>query len=105
MFAVKTYEQTGVFDPTNPMQKVRTAYTPSGYQSFYFNRQPNTSTLSGLGSSGWEGLSPTIQIGIVGALAAIAGYFGMAKWGDKYVKPQLRKVGINLNGARRARRR
>lgn len=103
MHLLTTYEQVGTFEPTNPDQTIRTAYAyPGGYASFYFNRVPNAGTLQGLGF--WSGLPTWGQIALVAAAATTVGYFGMAKFGDKYVKPGLRKVGINLSGPRSRRR-
>jgi hypothetical protein len=104
MHLLTTYEQTGIFDPTNPTQVIREAYTPNGYQSFYFNRVAPAGTLGGLGM-GWSTMPGWAQVLIVGAAATAVGYFGMAKFGDSIVKPSLRKVGINLSGARSRRRR
>lgn len=106
MHLLKQYEQTAVWDPTNPNQRSRTVYTNAGYNTFYFNRQKPDGTLNGLGDfsttfAAWPGW---MQIGLVGAISAGAGYLLMAKFGDKYIKPGLRKVGINLSGHRRRRR-
>lgn len=104
MLALKTFEQTGVYDPNNPNQVIREAYTPGGYSSFYFNRVPNESSLKGLGFL--TGMPSWMQIGIVGLVGAGAGYFAMQRWGDK-LKPTLRKlpvVGGQFAGLRRRRR-
>ena len=109
MHALKTYEQTGVFDPTDPTQRIRTVYTalPGGYGSFYWNTVKTESSLQGLGAGMFAGLPNWAQIGLVGGLAALAGYYGMARYGDRYIKPTLRKVPIvggMLSGHRRRRR-
>jgi hypothetical protein len=108
--ALKTYEQTAVFDPTDPTQRIRTVYTalPGGYGSFYWNVQPNESSLQGLGAGMFDSLPNWAQIGLVGGLAALAGFYGMKRYGDSYVKPVLRKVPIvggMLSGPRHRRRR
>lgn len=110
MFVLKSFEQVAEFEPTNPLQTDRLAYTyPRGYSSFYFNQVPNPGTLNGLRGSGlglaWTDLPSWSQIGIVGAAAAVVGYFGMQKFGNSTVKPLLAKVGINLKGLSGSRRR
>ena len=103
MLALKTFEQTGVYDPNNPSQRIREVYTPGGYSSFYFNRVPNESSLKGLGFL--DSLPSFAQIAIVGLVGAGAGYFAMHKFGDK-LKPTLRKlpvVGGQFAGHRRRR--
>ena len=105
MHLLKQFDQTAVFDPGNPNQRSRIVWTNDGYNSFYFNRQPNDSSLNGLRdfSTTFSSWPSYVQIGLVGAISAGAGYFLMAKFGDKYIKPGLRKVGINLSGSRRRR--
>lgn len=100
MLLSKTFEQTAVYDPTDPQQVIREVYAPGGYASYYFNRVADAGTLKGLGL-GFSGLPQWAQIGIVGALSAAVGYFGYAKFGDKYIRPALKKVG--LAGPRRRR--
>ena len=112
MYALKTFEQTGIYDPNNPTQVIKEAYAPGGYASFYFNRVPTTSSLSGFRGPGlgfsFSTLSPMAQIGVVAALGAVAGYFAMSKWGDT-LKPTLRKLPLiggqfaGLGGKRRRR--
>ncbi len=106
MHLLKTYEQTAVFDPNNPNQVIREAYTPGGFSSFYFNRIPTESSLGGLGT-GFTGMPSWLQLGLVGLIGAAGGYFAMSKWGDK-IKPVLRKVpvvGKQFAGLGRGRRR
>ncbi len=100
MLQVGTYQPTDKYDPTNPNQVIREvyAYAPGGYSSVYFNRIPNTVQLRGLGM-GFSSLPTWGQMALVGALSLGAGYFAMAKWGDRYIKPQLKKFG--LAGSRR----
>lgn len=102
MLQTKEFVRTDTYDPTNPSQVIREvyAYAPGGYSSVYFNRVPNSVQLRGLGM-GFSELPAWAQMGLVGALAVGAGYFAMSKWGDRYIKPQLRKFG--LAGARRRR--
>lgn len=107
MFVLKSFEQTAEFEPTNPLQTERIAYTyPGGYKPFFFNQVPNPGTLNGLRGLGlWTDIPSWGQIGLVGAAAAVVGYFGMAKFGDSTVRPLLSKVGINLKGLSAPRRR
>ncbi len=108
MHLLKQYEQTAVFDPTNPNQRAiaRRVGIPGGWASFYFNEVPVTAQLSGPGLGlSWAGLPAWAQVGLVLAGSAAAGYFAMAKFGDSTIKPALRKVGINLSGPRPRRRR
>lgn len=101
MMRMTQYEQTGIFDPTNPNQVVRQQYAqiPGGYGSWYWNKVPVTATpLSGVTDfvdtmPGW------MQLGIVAGLGAVAGYFGMKKFGAPIKKT------LHLSGARRRRRR
>lgn len=101
MHSLATWEQSPTFDPYNPNQIVREAYTsiPGGYGSFYFNRVPTESKLSSALNGLGAGLIPVWgQVAILGGLAGLAGYFGM-----RYVGP---KVGLKgLMGTRRHRRR
>lgn len=107
MHLLKTFEQTAVFDPTNPNQRViaQRIGVPGGWGSFYFNQIPTTANLNGLGAGGFSGLPAWAQIGIVLAGSTAAGYFAMQRFGTGYIKPALRKVGINLSGPRSRRRR
>lgn len=106
MLALKTFEQTGVYDPNNPTQVIKEAYVPGGYASFYFNRLPNQSSLNGLGSFGT--MSPMAQIGIVAAVGVVVGFFAMRQWGAS-LKPALQKIPViggqfaGLGGRRRRR--
>lgn len=107
MLALKTYAQTGIYDPLNPNQRIREAYVPGGFSSFYFNRIPNESSLKGLGTFTFATLPGWAQLGIVAAIGAGAGYFAMSKWGAT-IKPVMRKipvVGSAFAGLGRARRR
>lgn len=109
MHLLKQFEQTAIYDPTNVNQRVihQRVGVPGGWGSFYFNEVPVTAQLSGLrGALGftWAGLPTWVQVALVGAGSVAAGYFAMAKFGDSTIKPALRKVGIQLSGARRRRR-
>ncbi len=111
MHLIKTFEQTGVFDPNNPNQKIREAYTPRGYASFYFNQIPTTSSLSGLRGLGTLATLPSwMQMGLVALVGAAGGYFAMSKFGDS-IKPVMKKIPViggqfaGLGGRRRKRRR
>lgn len=107
MLALKQYEATSEFDPLNPQQRIRELWGwqgTEGWHSWYWNPQPTTSSLNGLG--GWSALSSTTQLVIVGGVAALVGFFGMKKFGDSHVRPALKKVGLaGLAGPRRRRRR
>lgn len=103
MLAIKTYQQTGLFDPYNPTQRKREVYTgiPGGYGSFYWNVQPNTATLGGLrglGAFSFSALPTWQQVGIVGAVGAGLGYFAM-----KYYGRQIKSF-VGLSGSQRRRR-
>ncbi len=109
MHLLKAYEQTAVFDPTDPNQKIREAYIGGvGYSSFYFNPVDSGAQLKGLrGLNGWDTLPGWLQMLVVGAGATAVGYFSMKKWGDSYIKPTVKKipiVGGMLSGHRRRRR-
>lgn len=81
MQQLQTFEQTGMFDPTNPDQIVYERYVgiPGGYGSFYFNRVPTaTQRLNGLrGLRGFGDLPVWLQALLVAGGAAGAGYAGM----------------------------
>ncbi len=103
MIQVKTWEQTGVYDPTNPQQRIREVYAYPGdggsFTSIYWNpaaAADQAKSLSGLGTAAttWAGIPSWGQSLLVGGLAAVAGFFAMRRYGDKYIKPTLRKVGI-----------
>jgi hypothetical protein len=113
MLTTKTYEQTAVFDPTNPYQRRRETHAypgdGTGYSSFYFNQIPSTSSLHGFrglrGLNGFDTLPGWAQIGIVGGISALIGYFAMERYGDR-IKPVVKKipiVGGALSGYRRRR--
>jgi hypothetical protein len=112
MYALKTYEQTGVYDPTDPTQRIREEYAgnPGRWASFYWNVVPTEGELRGLGA-GWASIPNWGQIAIVGAIGAAAGYFGWSRYGAK-LKPTLRKLpivggafaGLGRGRARRRRR-
>lgn len=100
MHSLTQWEQTAVFDSSNPNQITREVNNigipgPS-YGSFYFNKQPTTVTqvLGGLGA-GFSSMPTWSQALIVGGLAATAGYLSV-----KYVGPR-----VGLSGVRHRRRR
>lgn len=103
MLVTKTWEQSGLFDPTNPDQRIREVYAYPGdggsFTSIYWNPVKNAADLNGLRGLGdfnswWAGIPDWVQMLLVGGAAATAGYFGMKRYGDKYVRPALAKVGI-----------
>ena len=109
MLMTKAYEQTAVYDPTNPGQirRVTRAYPgDGGYSSFYFNPVGTGGTLNGLrGLNGFDTWPAWAQIATVGGIAAAVGFFVMDRFGDR-LKPMLKKVpvvGGALSGHRRRR--
>ena len=114
MHLLKSYEQTAVYDPTNPNQVIREQYVGGiGYSSFYFNpvdsgAQLRGPSLGGAGLNGFDSLPNWLQMTLVGGAAIAVGYFGMKKYGDSHIKPTLKKlpiVGGMLSGASGRRRR
>lgn len=102
MLLSTTWEQTAQYNPNDPTQRIRVVdVSPYGASSFYWNRMPDAGTPGSLGA-GFTGLPQAAQIAIVALGAAVAGYAGYAAFGDKYIRPALKKVG--LAGARRRRR-
>lgn len=104
MFALKTWEVADSLEAGNPMQYKATAPTPQGFMTTGWNQVPTTAQLAGpLGtvSSTWAGLPTWAQLLLVAGAAGTVGYFGMVKFGDKYVRPALKRVG--LGGSRRRR--
>jgi hypothetical protein len=108
MLAIKGWEQTGVFDPTNPNQRIREIGIgwPQSWASYYWNRTADAGTLKGLGRqlAGWDSIPGWGQVGLVLAVSALAGHWLMGKYGDKYIKPTVKKipiVGGMLSGLRR----
>lgn len=100
MLMSRTWEQTAVYNPNDPEQLERVAWTnPGGFNTFYFNRVKDAGVLNGLGN-GFSSLPQPVQIGVVTLAAAVAGFFAYAKLGHK-VKPALKRIG--LAGARRRR--
>lgn len=115
MLVANTYEEAP-WDPNNPGQVNHFFYgypygnpqAPNGWQAVHYNKIAPAGSLAGLGRAlgSWAALPGWGQLAIVGGIAAVVGYFGMAKYGDKYVKPALAKVGLRgLRGLGRARRR
>lgn len=113
MFALKTYEQTGIWDPSDPTQRIRESYasSPGKWASYYWNVVPTTGQLRGFGAlpgaSTWASIPGWMQLGIVGISGAALGYFGFKRYGDK-LKPTLRKlpiVGAQFAGLGRSKRR
>ena len=104
MMVAKTFEESSLFDPSDPQQVQRKFYGfrygdgYGGWQSTYFNRTADAGTLKGLGralgNATWSALPAPVQIGVVGLASAAAGYLLMAKFGDSHIKPALRRIGI-----------
>ena len=106
MYVLKSYDQTGVYDPTNPDQRIREGYasSPGRWASYYWNQVDSGANLKGLGS-GWASLPGPAQLAIVGVIGAVAGYYGWKRFG-KRLTPTLKKVPIvggMLSGSRRRR--
>lgn len=109
MLAVKGWEQTAIYDPTNPNQRIReiTIGWPMPAASYYWNPVANAGQLQGLrGGLGlsWATTPGWAQTAIVAGVAGLVGYFSMRKWGDRYIKPTLKKipiVGSALSGHRK----
>lgn len=112
MLVANTYEEAP-WDPNNPGQVNQYFYgypygnaqAPNGWQAVHYNKTASGASLMGLGRAlgSWATIPGWGQLAIVGGIAAVVGYFGMARYGDRYVKPALAKVG--LRGLGRARRR
>jgi hypothetical protein len=100
MHSLTQWEQSPIFDPTNPNQIIREPNNIGipgvAHGSFYFNKQPTTvsQVLGGL-NGGFANLPPWSQALIVGSLAAVAGFYGY-----RHIGPR-----IGLSGPRRHRRR
>jgi hypothetical protein len=80
MQQLQTFEQSAIFDPTNPDQIVYERYTgiPGGYGSFYFNRVPTaTQRLNGRSLAGTMSIPVWLQALLVAGTAAGAAYGGM----------------------------
>lgn len=93
MLMSTTWEQTAHYNPNDPTQRNRVVYvSPWGPTSYYWNRVPDAGTLAGLGA-GFGGLPQAAQVAIVAVSAAVVGFFGY-KYGEPYVRPALRRLGI-----------
>ena len=85
MLMLDTWEQSAVFNPSDPTQKKEERYTgnPGGYSTFYFNRVPNPGTLKGLSLPRPFSLGGAIVYGLIGlgiALAATKTKAGRKAW-------------------------
>lgn len=111
MLMLDAWEQTAVYNPSDPTQKKIEKYAgvPGAYATFYFNRVPVNGTLKGPQLLGhtlitWRSLFLT-------ALLVGGGIWGARKLGlDKKAKSVLRKIPVvrkipGLSGSRRRRRR
>jgi hypothetical protein len=89
MLMLDQWEQTAVFDPSDPTQKKIEKYAgvPGAYASFYFNRMPVTGSLKGpvlLGGPFTSGISTGagITLGLLlGSLAIAGGQWALRKAG------------------------
>lgn len=72
MHTLDRWQQTGVYDPTNPGQMIQEHYTglPGGYSSFYYNRIPTDSVLAGALAEA-QGVRLGLGLGVVIGLGAI----------------------------------
>lgn len=78
MYTLARWEQTGLYDPTNPGQMINEHYTglPGGYSSFYYNRIPSDAALAGTLAAA-SGMRLGVKLGIgVGALAILYMAYG-----------------------------
>lgn len=92
MLTIENWEQSAVFDPTDPTQKKIEKYVgvPGGYGSFYFNRVPvNGALQGGIIRGGLRGpFSSGISTGagitlglLIGSLAIAGGQWALRKAG------------------------
>lgn len=74
------WEQTGIYDPTNPLQQVKIQQTPTegGYSSFYYNQVPPTGHLLGMGATATD-WTPIIIHSTTGKLRGALGV-SMPSW-------------------------
>lgn len=109
-YALTTYEQTGIYDPTNPNQRIREGYasSPGTWASYYWNPVKSDAQMRGPGlGMTWASLPSTAQLAIVLAIGGAVGYFGFKKFGSS-LRPTLKKlpiVGNAFAGLGRSRRR
>ena len=95
---ITTWEQTGVYDPTNPNQRsyIRFAQVPGTYASYYYNKVPTSAKLQGA----LDSLPTWASTLLVAGLAVGAGYLGA-----RALPTSVRRKLPGLSGTRRARRR
>jgi hypothetical protein len=108
MLSLETWEQSAIFNPADPTQKKIEMYAgiPGQYASYYFNKVPTTSQLSGLFS---DGITTGAGVGIglvlvslaIGAGAWAAHKTGLLKRGRKKLDGIIHG---GLSGRRRRRR-
>lgn len=78
MYKLDRWEQTPVFDPSNPGQMIQEHYTglPGGYSTFYYNKVPTNATLQGVLS---DATDKGIRAGMfLGGLLLLGGIFWAA---------------------------
>jgi len=83
MHSVEQWQQSAVFNPTDPTQKKIERYVgvPGGYATFYFNRVPVTGNLKGPFTTA-IGTGAGLTIGVLlGTLLISAGAWGLRKAG------------------------
>lgn len=84
---ITTWEQSPLFDPTNPNQivEIRPAWNPGGsaYGSYFYNQKPTTAKLQGV----LDNAPSWLTAGIVGLLGLGAGFLGA-----KYVGPRIKRL-------------
>ena len=96
MTSLSTWEQSAIYDPTNPNQRTYVYYTgiPGRYSSFYYNRVPTTAKLQGV----FDSMPDWTTALLVGLLGAGLGFFGARAYKAKSVTKAFQ-----FSGARRRR--
>lgn len=82
---ITTWEQTGIYDPSNPDQRSYTRYVgiPGGYGTFYVNKVPTSAKLLGVLDSAPSWLTSLIVLG----LGVGAGFLGA-----KHAGPRIKRA-------------
>lgn len=104
MLMLDQWEQTGVFNPTDPTQKKIESYSgvPGAYATYYFNRVPTTGQLRGPFTESIGRGAGLLTGAFIASIAIGAALYGLRKTG--VLKMKLRKGGVSGLGRRRRRR-